>query len=136
MSAKHTQGPLVLGQYGAIRGGPMVRFINGIAQEQLAMTTGTSWMEPGEHLANARRLVACWNACEGLHTESLERGAPLADQIVDALNQRDELLAQRNQLLEALSYIEGLAMADEPRDLPTIATTAREAIAKVGGRKS
>jgi hypothetical protein len=43
--------------------------------------------------ANARRLVACWNACEGLHTESLERGKPLADQLVDALTQRDELLA-------------------------------------------
>jgi hypothetical protein len=42
--------------------------------------------------ANARRLAACWNACEGLHTESLERDKPLADQLVDALNQRDELL--------------------------------------------
>lgn len=72
MSAKHTQGPLVLGQHGAIRGGPMVRFINGSAQEQLAMTTGTSWMEPGEHIENARRLVACWNACENVSTEDLE----------------------------------------------------------------
>jgi hypothetical protein len=42
--------------------------------------------------ANARRLAACWNACEGLHTESLERNEPLGEQIVDALNQRDELL--------------------------------------------
>lgn len=41
---------------------------------------------------NARRLAACWNACEGLHTESLERNKTLGDQIVDALNQRDELL--------------------------------------------
>ena len=43
--------------------------------------------------ANARRLAACWNACDALYTESLERNKPLADQIVDALNQRDELEA-------------------------------------------
>lgn len=112
MSAKHTQGPLVLGQHGAIRGGPMVRFINGSAHEQLAMTTGTSWMEPGEHLANARRLVACWNACEGLHTESLERGAPLADQIVDALNQRDELLAALKQCREMVGHPDNVALIE------------------------
>lgn len=37
---------------------------------------------------------------------------------------------QRDELLAALRHIEGVAMADEPRDLPGIAQTARAAIAK------
>jgi hypothetical protein len=42
--------------------------------------------------ANARRLVACWNACEGVPTEMLEEyPAPFT-----------ELHAQRDELLEAL----------------------------------
>lgn len=55
---------------------------------------------------------------------------------VTLVRENSELLAQRNKLLEALSYIEGLAMADEPRDLPTIAKTAHEAIAKAEGREA
>lgn len=110
MSAKHTQGPLVLGQHGAIRGGPMVRFINGSAQEQLAMTTGTSWMEPGEHLANARRLVACWNACEAIATERLEDlGRPLMQHLIGCderaarqVKETGDLRAHRDALLAAL----------------------------------
>lgn len=46
------------------------------------------------------------------------------------------VIAQRYELLEALRYIEGVAMADEPRDLPTIVTTARDAIAKAEGREA
>ena len=29
-----------------------------------------------ERLANARRLVACWNACQGIKTKELEIGLP------------------------------------------------------------
>lgn len=55
---------------------------------------------PSEARANARRLVACWNACEGLSTENLETNVPIK-QGLDGLNQllrsaeqqRDELLA-------------------------------------------
>ena len=39
----------------------------------------------GEYLseANARRLAACWNACEGLSTEALEAG--MVKELLDAL---------------------------------------------------
>lgn len=74
-----------------------------------------------------------WNACRATMLAANEAHARFN---VTLVRENSEPLAQRNQLLEALSYIEGLAMADEPRDLPTIATTAHEAIAKVGGRKS
>ena len=43
------------------------------------------------------------------------------------------LIAAAPDLLEALLQIEGLALADEPRDLPTIAEIARAAIAKATG---
>ena len=101
MSAKHTQGPLVLAQHGAIRGGPMVRYINGSAQEQVAMTTGAGWMSKGEHIENARRLVACWNACQGLTTDDLEKAG-----LVSAVgNELMCLEAQRNKLLTALKQL-------------------------------
>ena len=51
---------------------------------------------------DARRFMACWNACEGLHTESLERGPSLADQLVDVLNERDSLRAVNAELIKAL----------------------------------
>lgn len=72
-------------------------------------TVATVWIDDApvhdfnaEQTANARRLVACWNACDGLYTESLERGMPLAEQIVDALNQRDSLREVNAELLAAL----------------------------------
>jgi hypothetical protein len=48
--------------------------------------------------ANARRLAACWNACEGLSTEALERS-----DVLSAMNQRHLMVSiQRDDLLEAL----------------------------------
>ena len=47
--------------------------------------------------ANARRLVACWNACEGIDDELLAD-----DCIRKTREDRDELLKQRDELLEAL----------------------------------
>ena len=83
--------------------------------------------------ANARRLVASWNACDGISTDELETtgGAAVgwtrtASKLIHATTQRDELL-------EALKHIEGVALADEWRDLPEIAKHARAAIAKAEG---
>ena len=54
--------------------------------------------------ANARRLVACWNACDGVSTESLETGelnvSDLTDRNVELANERDELLAALRKLVE------------------------------------
>lgn len=75
---------------------------------------------------DARRLVACWNACEGLHTESLECGKPLGDQLVEALNQRDELLAENTQL-KATQYGSGKlqALRDQRDELLEFAEEVR-----------
>jgi hypothetical protein len=94
----------------------------------------------------ARRLVACWNACEGLHTESLERGKPLAAQIVDALNDAEDAKRQRNELLKfAQLVLRGLesgavrakSIIDmdpeaERLDMRPLVDIARHAIAKGG----
>lgn len=82
MSAQHTQGRL------HVAGQDKVQIRSD--KHQIAK----AWSFAGKTgQENARRLAACWNACEGLHTESLERNKPLGDQLVDALNQRYELLA-------------------------------------------
>lgn len=137
MSEKHTQGPLVLSQHGAIRGGPMVSYINGSAQAQVAMTTGAVWMVQGEHLANARRLVACWNACEGITTERLEDlGRPLMQHLIGCderaarqVKEAADLTSQRGTLLAALRC--AIKKAPELITVPSI----RSAIENAEGGK-
>ena len=46
---------------------------------------------------DARRLAACWNACQGLSTESLER----SDMLSSMNQQRRQLTTQHDQLLAA-----------------------------------
>ena len=53
---------------------------------------------------NSRRLVACWNSCEGISTENLEYGLSvkeLVQQCNEAIQQRDELLDAAIEALEA-----------------------------------
>lgn len=64
--------------------------------------------------ANARRLVACWNACEGVSTEWLEaqtdpdseelfgKVAPLDKRLQSAMQEIAALKAQRDELLAGL----------------------------------
>ncbi|BEP44074.1 hypothetical protein [Variovorax sp. V15] len=65
-----------------------------------------------EQEANARRLVACWNACEGVPVEVLEGNAAgglpwnVADQI--------EFRVERDQMLEALRRLHDWAQAQAP----------------------
>jgi hypothetical protein len=56
----------------------------------------TSW---DERDANARRLVACWNWCEGFSTEFMERRVnPFSNTLLDVESDRDELIAQLRHL--------------------------------------
>jgi hypothetical protein len=105
MSEKHTQGRLKATRLGAIVGGPIREYVNGSGQDQVAMTTGTEWMDEGEKEANARRLVACWNACDGIPTTDLEQYAALdgvEHETVARLRFVGGLVKQRDELLEAL----------------------------------
>lgn len=78
--------------------------------------------------ANGRRIVACVNACEGISTESLERG------VSDWSIFMRELKAQRDELLVAAKELVLLAeLGDADEDLqnwhPAL-ESARAAIAK------
>jgi hypothetical protein len=83
--------------------------------------------EPQTSEANARRIVACVNACAGASTDVLERGA-----VHDWSLLMTGLEAQRNDLLYALSLITELAEGHlAPNTLANIATIARGAVEKV-----
>lgn len=76
---------------------------------------------------DARRLVACWNACDGLPTSDLENSA-----LPEIMTNLMEAKVQRDALLEALKEIvDGHGVPDIPE--PAL-IKARAAIAKAEGK--
>lgn len=63
--------------------------------------------------ANARRLAACWNACEGLSTEALESLGTLDRARVSFNVQRDKLLAQLRRCREMVGHPDNIAEIDK-----------------------
>jgi hypothetical protein len=64
---------------------------------------------------HARRLTACWNACDGTSTDWLEAnqlivllGEPVSERVKAIQQQRDKLLAAMQQLDEAYAESESL----------------------------
>lgn len=53
-----TQGQWRHYQHGVIKGGPVVQFANGSAQQQIVMTTGAEWMRDGEQYDNANFIAS------------------------------------------------------------------------------
>ena len=88
--------------------------------------------------ANARRLVACWNACDGLTTEHLENidmlGGTLAGRFAAFHASERELMDTRDELLEALKgLLSGMFDGPDESDAAALVTKARAAIAKAEG---
>ena len=93
---------------------------------------------------DARRLVACWNACEGIETHALELMTgdhAIKEQITATGKQKPrqtrktiEYRRQRDELLEALkrlaTYLDETASCNSDK---AMAATARAAIAKATG---
>lgn len=92
-------------------------------------TVATVWIDDApvhdfnaEQIANARRLVACWNACNGVPTELLEAyPAPFS-----------QLRAQRDELLEALKLADCL-LSGANMNREAVERKVRAAIAKATG---
>jgi len=87
---------------------------------------------------DARRIVACWNACDGVDTEWLEEcGGPewtRSFSLPHWAKDHEELAAQRNELLEALEEL--LNEADDGiATNPITRGKARAAIAKAKGEE-
>lgn len=96
MNARHTPGRLTLvTQYAS----PELRDASG---ELVAVVADYE-------VADARRLTACWNYCEGLDAESMGRTVemkrPAKVFIDEGIKKELELLAQRDALLEALREV-------------------------------
>ena len=98
---EHTKGLLRVGHSGAV-----------VADHPIPEMSGSDATEYyGGHLvaesvtaANARRLVACWNACHGLPTDELEQKG-----LMCAVGTQLLLLEQhRDTLIEALNGVVGV----------------------------
>ena len=102
--------------------------------------------------ANAERISACWNACQGIDTEDLKSGSvsiiqKLRDEAAQrVLKQRDELLAalksleyandRRAEIVTSADYIKQMktnGMSEALEDLDIARRAARAVIAKVEG---
>lgn len=80
---------------------------------------------------NARRLAACWNACDGIGTKRLEDlGRPLMQHLIGCDKRAARMVKERHELLEALQGILEIANVriDDPRSAQF--DKARSAIAK------
>ena len=126
MTTKHTPGPWRIDDVGVgfeIAAGNEV-----VAQVQQVYGDHTHKIRRG----NARRIVACVNACEGISAENLEENKPiieLARAYNVSLRQRDDLLAA---LRSAVNDADGWGLADDECGWLPI---ARAAIARATGEQ-
>ena len=132
MSEKHTPGNLIL-EHGA----DIVTFEDGRIIDVASVYCHAI---DGRSEANAERLVACWNACQGIDTADLKSGSvSIIQKLHDYVAQR--VLEQRDELLAALQGIIGYFDSGNSVDVSqaTIKAgsdevkAARAAIAKVEG---
>ena len=83
----------------------------------------------GTSEANARRIVACVNACAGISTDALEIGRMSPDAFHENESRADKAEQQRDELLVALDSIAN----ESTRNLGSARIIARAAIASVKG---
>ena len=145
MSAKHTPTPWVVlpeecdKPYIRVRGTVLgARFK--VANVLAPVYEGVHQREAEETRANARRIAACVNACEGIGTERLEDlGRPLMQHLIGCderaarqVKEAADLTAQRDELLAALKVlVENGGIGPE-----SMFDDARAAIAKATGGKA
>ena len=97
--SEHTKGPWAV-SYSKFS---EVRAENGAVIARCVRLTSLANLE-----ANARRIAACVNACEGVRTEHLENNLPiveLAGRHSEALREIEALKADQAELLEALKAL-------------------------------
>ena len=136
MIAQHTPGRLTVRE-------------NGDANSYAIMDDAGQWLlhmlhngrqTPPTQSENLRRLAACWNYCEGLDTEGMERSVEMkrpANVFIDeSIKKELDLLAQRDALLEALRPFSEATLTDAGHIIGLMREDferARAAIAKATG---
>ena len=134
MTDKHTQGRLTL---------ELVESDSGIIKHLCPIDTdGLSLLTLVEHNGvkfaavyyddDARRLVACWNAFEGLTTEQVESMINVPAFFFKQI----ELMAQRGEMLTVLKdLMSGIFDGPDESDAARLIANARAAIAKAEASK-
>lgn len=130
--AKHTQGKAIPAVSSVSQIGPC--YAVGMQDTKVVIAITGKFDKPDSDIseANARRIAACWNACEGIDTGMLENITTLGDTLASRFMMRDkverDLSAQRDELLEALlvahkritedraSYVWGAELPDGSMD--------------------
>lgn len=83
--------------------------------------------------ADARRIVACVNACEGVDTELLEEGE-LDNPVMKIVKEKSELKQQCDELLAALEEVHRIASGSNmTHNMMVIRDHCADAIAKAKG---
>lgn len=105
MTTQHTQGRLHIVESDEHWGR-----INGNITSDNGEMLGSIWCgTSSQNREDARRLVACWNACNGLSTEHMENidmlGETLAGRFEAFRESERELIVQRDELLAALKLL-------------------------------
>lgn len=120
--AKHTAEPWHVGQHGLSIYDQYGWGVAGVTKHPHQVS--------GERTANARRIVACVNACRGLSTDELEKHG-----LVSAVGtELIELEKQREQLLAALEQIARYpATRSDEMSMESARDIARAAIAATKG---
>ena len=103
MSGVRTPGLLFVAETGQDEGNSpetVIRGMDGQAGVAVAIDFGAN--NPGMRLANAQRLVACWNALDGLHDDALGGGWTAAGMNAYAKGLENKLAAAQELLVEAV----------------------------------
>ena len=138
--ATHTPGPMT---QGASSAGKTCVWLGGATEPPHEMGPDTTWIDCNTE-ANARRIAACWNACEGLDTGLLKNITTLGDTLASRFRMRDkverDLQAQRDELLAALQEVTMVldrifSVEGREPDAESISGRARAAIAKATAHK-
>jgi len=96
MSAAHTEGLLVAVD---INGDGCMGLISGERDSILTVDeTNFAYVYNSE---DARRLVACWNACEGLTTDNLESVAMMGDTLFARFNEFNAEVVRQDKAIDA-----------------------------------
>ena len=133
MSEKYTKGPWSFGDVSPdgsllIVSGKRRRYVANVQVHQAPRAAGA--FEEMERKANARRIVACVNACDGISTDELEE----ISRTGGMLGPREDVARtakQRDELLEAL---EEMVRTFDKNHAPAL-DVARAAIAKATGEQ-
>lgn len=143
MSAQHTPGRMTVhidGDDGwplLMIGGPAGRIVANVNAESGVDTSKAPSIafKTMPAAGNARRLAACWNACEGLSTDLLDNIVLVGETLASRFKLRDEteraLETQRDELLAALEQVK--ANAGSPEKVYQLSSAA---IAKATGSAS